>query len=85
MNDDRHLIIHYNNGAKLELSFGVQFRNSNAAVLEAMKKLLESDKLVVEADGKLIVIPWSSVRQLEVSPVPAALPFGAIKGARVLS
>jgi len=84
MNDDRNLIIRFNNGAKLELSFGTQIRNSSAAVLEGIKKIMESDKLVIEAEGRLIVIPWSSVRQLEVSPVPAALPFGAIKNARVV-
>ena len=84
MNDDRQLIIHFNNGDKLELSFATQMRHSSAAVLEGMKKIMDSDKLALEAEGRLIVIPWSSVRQLEVSPVPAALPFGAIKGARVV-
>jgi hypothetical protein len=45
---------------------------------------MESDKLVIEVEGRLIVIPWSSIKQLEVSPVPASLPFGAIKGAKVV-
>jgi hypothetical protein len=38
MTDDRHLIIHFNNGTKLELSFAAQVRNSSAAVLEGLKK-----------------------------------------------
>jgi len=83
MNEDRRMIVHYNNGTQLELSFPTQIRNSPTAVLEAMKKLMESDKLAIEAEGRLIVIPWSSVKQLEVTPLPPSLPFGTIKGAKI--
>ncbi len=84
MNDDRRLVVHYNNGTKLELSFPTQIRNSAAAVMEGMKKMMESDKLAIEAEGRLIVIPWASVKQLEVTPVPPSLPFGVIKNAKVV-
>lgn len=84
MNEDRQVIVHYNNGQTLKLSFPVQIRNSGAAVLEGMKKMMEGDKIAIEAEGRLIVIPWSSVQQIEVTPVPASLPFGAIKNARVV-
>ncbi len=83
MNDDRSLVIHFNNGSKLELTFPVQIKNSTAAVMEGLKRVMETDKLVIEAEGKLLVIPWSSVKHLEVTPVPPALPFGAIKGAKI--
>jgi len=85
MNDDRKMVVHYNNGKKLELSFPTQIRTSPTAVLEAMKRIMEHDKLAIEAEGKLIVIPWSSVQQLEVSPVPPSLPFGAIKNGKVVA
>ena len=86
MNDDKQLTIHFNNGTKLELSFPAQIKNSTAAVLEGMKKIMETDKLALEAAGRLIVIPWASVKQLEFSPVPpaTALPFGVIKNAKVV-
>jgi hypothetical protein len=83
MNEDRKLVVHYNNGTRLEMSFPVQIKNSQAAVLEAMKRILESDKLAIEADGRLIVIPWASVARLEVSPVPPSVPFGVIKNAKM--
>lgn len=85
MNDDRSLVIHFNNGSKLELTFPVQIKNSTAAVIEGIKKIMETDKLVIEAEGKLLVIPWTSVKQLEVTPVPPAMPFGAIKGAKIVA
>lgn len=83
MNDDRQLIIHFNNATRMDVTFPTQIINSTAAVLEAMKKALESDKLVIEAEGKLVIIPWSSIKYIEVTPAPPAVPFGAIKGARL--
>jgi hypothetical protein len=83
MNEDRQMTIHFNNGNKMEVSFPTQIKNSPAAVLEGIKRAMESDKLAIEAEGRLIVIPWVSVNHVEITPVPAALPFGAIKGARV--
>ena len=83
MNDDRQLTIHFTNGDKMSLTFPPKLKNSTAAVMEAMKKTMESDKLVIEAEGKLVIIPWSSIKQLELTPAPAAIPFGAIQGARI--
>jgi hypothetical protein len=83
VNDDRQLTIHFNNGSKMDVTFPAQFKNSTAAVLESMKKALESDKLVIEAEGRLVVIPWGSIKYVEVTPLPPAVPSGSIKGARI--
>jgi hypothetical protein len=48
-----------------------------------MKKALESDKLVIEAEGRLVIIPWGSIKHVEMTPAPPAVPFGSIKGARI--
>ena len=85
MNEDRRLIVHHNNGTKLEVTFPVQIKNSTAAVQEAMKRIMESDKLVIETGDRLIVIPWSSVKHVEVAPAPPAVPFGAIRNAKVVA
>lgn len=86
MNDDKHLVIHFNNGTSMEVSFPTQIKNSTGAVLEGIKRILESDKLVVQTDAQVIVVPWSSVKFLETASLPAAvLPFGAIKGASILA
>ena len=84
MNEDRKLTIHFNNGTQMNVTFPVQIKNSTAAVLESMKRMGESDKLAIEAEGRLIVIPWSSMQYLEVTPVPPAVPYGAIKAARII-
>ena len=83
MNEDRQLTIHFNNGTKMDVTFPTQIKNSTAAVLEGMKRAMESDKLIIEAEGRLIIIPWASVKQMELTPLPPAIPFGSIKGARI--
>ncbi len=86
MSDENQLTIHFNNGTKMEVTFPTQVKNSTATVLEGIKRILESDKLVVHTDEKVIVVPWSSVTFLESRSVTAAaLPFGAIKGAHIVT
>jgi len=86
MNEERQMTIHFNNGTKLEIAFPVQIKNSQGALLEALKRILESDKLAIQAEGRLIVVPWASVKYVEASAVVGtALPFGTIKDARILS
>lgn len=84
MNEERKLIIHFNNGTKMEVSFPTQIKNSTTAVMEGMKKVLEGDKLVIEVEGRLVVIPWTSIKHVELTPIPSAVPFGCIKGARII-
>ncbi len=84
MNDATRLTIHFNDGTTLNLEIPSQVRNSMGAVVEGMKRILEADKLAVEADGRLLVIPWSSVKHVEATPIPPSLPFGALKNARIL-
>ena len=67
----------------MDVTFPTQIKNSPAAVLESIKKALESDKLVIEAEGKLVIIPWSSIKHIELTPPPPAIPFGSIKGAKI--
>lgn len=84
MNEDQKITIHFNNGTQMDVAFPKQIKNSMGAVMEAVKRVLESDKLTIEADGRLVIVPWASVQHVEVTPVPSALPFGAIKGAQIV-
>jgi hypothetical protein len=83
--DDKHLIIHFNNGTKMAVSFPTQIKNSIGALVEVAKRLLEADKLVIHTEQRVIVVPWSSVQYVEASAVPpGAIPLGAIKGATIV-
>ncbi len=86
MNEDRQLTIHFNNGTKMDVTFPAQVKNSTGALVEAAKRILEADKLTIQTDEQIVIIPWSSVKYVEASSVPAAaLPFGVIKGARIVA
>jgi len=84
-NDEKHLTIHFNNGTTMDVSFPTQIKSSLGALVEVSKRLLEADKLVIQTEDRVLVIPWSSVQYVDASTLPsAALPIGAIKGARVV-
>jgi hypothetical protein len=86
MNDDKQMIIHFNNGTKMEVSFPTQIKNSTGALVEISKRILESDKLTIQTEGQVIIMPWASIKYVEASGLPAAaLPVGAIRGARILA
>jgi hypothetical protein len=84
VNDDKHLVIHFNNETKMELVFPIQVRDSTAGVLEVFKRIMEGDKLAIQTEDRLIIIPWASIKHVELSPAPAATPFGTIQKARVV-
>ena len=44
----------------------------------------EADKLAIQTDDRLLVIPWASVQHIEFSPPPATTPFGTIHKARIV-
>ena len=50
MNDEKHLIIHFNNGTKMEMAFPTQIKNSTGALVEVSKRILEADKLVIQTE-----------------------------------
>ena len=79
------MTLHFNNGTKMEVSFPTQIKNSPGALVEAGKRILEGDKLVIQTEQQIIIVPWSSIKFLEAASVPAAaLPFGAIKNAKIV-
>ena len=54
------------------------------ALVQISKRILEGDKLTIETEGRIVIIPWSGIKYLEATAIPAAaLPIGAIKGARI--
>lgn len=84
MNEERQIIVHFNNGETLKVALPIQTKNTVGALMEIMKRLLESEKLVISTDDQTIIIPWSSVKHLETNPPVQGLPLGSIQKARIV-
>ena len=83
MNDERGMIVHFVDGTKLKLSFPKQVKTDEGVSIR-LEKLLDKPALMVQADGALLSIPFSSIKYLQVYPVPGGLPDYVIKGASIV-
>jgi hypothetical protein len=81
MSEKRGIIIHFMDGSKKLLEFPQQVADTDASAAAKLKEALEAGKLVIEAEGALIVIPFDNVKYLQVYPAPKKLPAGVIRGA----
>lgn len=81
MSEKRGIIIHFMDGSRKLLEFPQQIADSDASAAARLKEALEARKLVIEAEGALIVIPFENVKYLQVYPAPKKLPAGVIRGA----
>ena len=82
MADERGMTIHFTDGSKMNLSFPKQVK-SEETVSVRLEKILDKATLMVEADGALLVFPFSNIKYLQVYPSPPKLPDYVIKGASV--
>ena len=80
MDANRFLTIHYLGGETETFTFAKQAGDQ----YDQMNKLhnaMKVDRIVIEAEGRLHIIPLSAIKRLEFSPLPEQLPDGIIKGA----
>ncbi|MEL0584049.1 MAG: hypothetical protein AAES65_04110 [Candidatus Thiodiazotropha sp. (ex. Lucinoma kazani)] len=80
MDISRFLTVHYADGTSETFIFPKQASDR----FDLMKKLhtaMTTDRILIEADDSLHVIPLSAVKRLEFSPVPDEMPEGIIRGA----
>ena len=61
-------------GTNASFSYPPQAGRDQPSILAAVKHAIESERLVLEVDGNLMVIPMRSVKYVQVSPAPAHLP-----------
>jgi hypothetical protein len=82
MPDRRGMKIHFNDGSSLTVGFPVQSDNTYARAILG-DEILKSRRLVVQADGALLVIPFENVKYLSIYPAPEELPAHTILGGSV--
>ena len=82
MAEDRGLTVHFIDGSKMSFSFPKQVR-ADEFVAGRIEKVLDKNTLLVEADGALIVIPFSSIKYMQMHTAPQRLPDYVIKEATV--
>jgi hypothetical protein len=71
-------------GSKMTYRYPRQSGSDQAAIVATVKKAIDAERLVLEADGDLIVIPIRSVKYVLVSPAPMHLPSGVLRSAKRL-
>jgi len=79
------LTVFFLDGTRVSFRYPKQAGTDAATIAANVKKAIDADKLVLEVDGDLLVIPIKSVKYIQVSPAPAHLPSGILRNARVIS
>ena len=83
MAEERGMIIHFSDGSKMEVSFPKQVKHEDSVSVR-LEMMLEHPMLLVEADGALLMFPFSNIKYLQVYPSPPKLPDYVIKGATLV-
>jgi hypothetical protein len=76
--------IHFMDKTRILLRYPKQAGNDTATIVANVKRALEADKLLVEVDDHLIVIPMRNVKYIQITPKPDALPSGVLRGAKLV-
>ena len=88
MENDRAMILHFNDGTKISFEFPEQGPNAAAKQIK-LTEFMSSKHVVVEADGNLLIFPITSIKYITLNALwltPGkypALPKHAITGARI--
>ncbi len=77
------MVVHFTGGTKISLRYPRQAGEDSVINAVGLRKMLNSDKIIAEVDGDLMVIPVNNVTYITVSPAPTELPKGVIRNAKV--
>ena len=74
----RTLIIRYTDGTEQIFTFPNQAADP-FTLAERVQETLNARHLLLEVEGRLVVIPYENVKALEISPPPEKLPPNVIR------
>ena len=79
------MTIHFMDGSKIVVQYPEQSGIDSVAISNNVRRALEWDKIPLEIDESLIVIPTQNIKYIQVTPKPAALPNqDVLKGATLV-
>jgi hypothetical protein len=84
MTNKRYLTIHFTDGSKLSVTFPKQIEDFNQMAIR-VQKALDANKLAIEIDGELFVIPMNNVKYLQVTPAPEKMPETIIRDGSLIN
>jgi hypothetical protein len=75
--------IHFMDGSKIALRLPRQAGTGSQIIAANVKRALEADRIMVEVDGELLLIPMRNVKYIQLAPAPKELPTGVLRGAQI--
>ena len=83
MPDSVRMTVFFLDGTRASFVYPRQAGSDQSAIVNTVKKAIDAERLVLEVDGDLVVIPIRSVKYVQVSPAPPHLPAGILRRARM--
>ena len=77
--------IHFMDGSKISLRWPRQAGTGAQIIALNVKKALEADRILVEIDGTLLLIPLRNVKYIQITPSPKELPASVLRGGQLVS
>lgn len=77
------ITVYYINGEIQQFQFESE-TSDQSSLASRIQKMLNADKLMLELEDKLVIIPMQNVQRFEISPSPLKTPDTVIKGVRLL-
>ena len=79
------LTVFFMDGSKVSFRYPRQAGTDPSTIANTVKRAIDSERLTLEVDGDLLVIPMRNVKYAQVSPAPDHLPQGVLRKARLIS
>ncbi|GMW02195.1 MAG: hypothetical protein AMXMBFR84_33310 [Candidatus Hydrogenedentota bacterium] len=75
-----HAVIHFMDQTSVNLAWPLQGGEDPHARVSKVRKALEMDRIAIEVQGDLFVIPITNIKYVQITPAPANLPGDVVRG-----
>ena len=83
MNSTVSMTVFFLDGTSASFRYPRQAGADPATIAATVRKAIDADRLVLEVNRDLLVIPVKSVKYIQVSPAPDHLPGGILRHAEI--